>query len=146
MTLGRTGQRTIGWRRHGWALKLTRFCFHPNSNGGDTSIISPRASTLSPLCNACFRIWFREIIYSDSHFDMFSRSVCFLLFFVSLDLFIPPFLSLFQVCSSSLSHLCFTFSRLVSFFFIILISCHFLLFFSWENHYQSRPLAFRYTV
>ena len=22
MTLGRTGQRTIGWRRHGWALKL----------------------------------------------------------------------------------------------------------------------------
>ena len=23
MTLGRTGQRTIGWRRHGWALKVT---------------------------------------------------------------------------------------------------------------------------
>ena len=45
----------------------------------------PRVSTLSPLCNSCFRIWFPEIIYSDSHFDMFSRSFYFLLF---LDLFI----------------------------------------------------------
>ena len=58
----------------------------------------PRVPTLSPLCNSYFRIWFPEILYSDSHFDMFSRQLCFLLFLVFLYLFIPCswFLSLFR--------------------------------------------------
>ena len=47
----------------------------------------PRVPSLSPLCNSCFWIWFQEILYIDSHFDMFSFFF-FLFFLVFLDLFV----------------------------------------------------------
>ena len=116
-----------------WSGLLAIVCF-----------FSPRVSTLSPLCKSFCRIWFPEITYRDSHFDMFSRSFCFLLFLVFLDLFISPsFLSFFQVFSffiffsfscfvivSFVFHffLIFCFVRLFSFvhlFSFIFIFCHF---------------------
>ena len=94
----------------------------------------PRVSTLSPLCNSCFRICFPEIIYFDSHFDMFSRSLCFLLF---LDLFI------------SCSFVSFMFKGVFSFhFFICFHVFSFPAFFSLEkpitnpDHWHVDPLSF----
>ena len=78
-------------------------------------IFVPRVPTLSRLCNSCFKIWFPNILYSDSHFDMFSCWFCFLLIFLCflMCLFDVWFLSLFPVFS------CFFFIcvSFVSFFF-----------------------------
>ena len=93
-------------------------------------IFVPRVSTLSPLCNWCFRIWFPEIILVTHistcflvHFVFF----CFLCFLICLFHVPSFFFHSFHFFISSHVFFVFSFFIYLHFFSFLFISFHFLL-------------------